>query len=197
VLDRVGSEAAIIVATPGAEPVADGGYSAAILLDGSALLGLASLRAAEEALRRWMNAAALVRPADGGGRVVVVADSSQPAVQALVRWDPATFAARELADRAELRFPPAARMAAVTGPQDAVAGLLAAVQLPSGGEVLGPLPAGDGRGSAGPPAVRYLVRAPRSAGLELARALRDGQAARSAAKEPGIVRVRLDPTDLI
>ena len=41
----------------------------------------------------------------------------QPAVQALIRWDPATFADRELAERAELRFPPAARMASVTGPR--------------------------------------------------------------------------------
>ncbi len=43
-----------------------------------------------------MNAAALVRPAGEGGSVVVVADGAQPAVQALIRWDPATFADREL-----------------------------------------------------------------------------------------------------
>jgi primosomal protein N' (replication factor Y) (superfamily II helicase) len=197
VLDRVGSEPAIVVATPGAEPVADGGYSAAILLDGWATLGLASLRAAEEALRRWMNAAALVRPADQGGSVVVVADSGQRAVQALVRWDPATFAERELAEREELRFPPAARMAAITGPPEAVAALLAMADLPTAAELLGPLPApGD---SAGPVAdqVRYLVRVPRPRGGELALTLRAAQAARSAAKEPGSVRVQLDPAALI
>ena len=62
---------AVVVATPGAEPRAAGGYAAALLLDGWALLGRPSLRAAEEALRRWLNAAALVRPAprrQGGGR---------------------------------------------------------------------------------------------------------------------------------
>ena len=47
------------------------------------------LRAAEETLRRWMAAAALVRPAAAGGRVVVGADASLPVVQALIRWDPA------------------------------------------------------------------------------------------------------------
>ena len=217
VLDRVGGDPAVVVATPGAEPVADGGYAAAVLLDGWAMLGLASLRAAEEALRRWMNAAALVRPAGQGGSVVVVADSAQPAVQALIRWDPATFADRELADRAELRFPPAARMASVSGPAAAVASLLAATTLPPGAELLGPLPAGartvDARAGAGRPrgrtgadgaatgpgteAVRYLVRVPRSQGSELALALRSGQAARSAAKEPGAVRVQLDPAELI
>ena len=142
VLDRVGGDPAVVVATPGGEPVADGGYAGAVLLDGWATLGLASLRAAEEALRRWMNAAALVRPAGQGGSVVVVADGAQPAVQALIRWDPATFADRELGERAELRFPPAARMASVSGPPGAVASLLAATTLPPGAELLGPLPAG-------------------------------------------------------
>jgi primosomal protein N' (replication factor Y) (superfamily II helicase) len=197
VLDRVGPEPAIVVATPGAEPLADGGYSAAILLDGWAMLGLASLRAAEEALRRWMNAAALVRESGQGGSVVVVADGGQPAVQALVRWDPVTFAGRELADREELRFPPAARMAAVAGQPEAVAALLAAVRLPTTAELLGPLPVPDSRASTAPGRVRYLVRVARSQGGELALALRAGQAARSAAKEPGSVRVQLDPAALV
>jgi primosomal protein N' (replication factor Y) (superfamily II helicase) len=197
VLERVGAEPAIVVATPGAEPAADGGYTAAILLDGWALLGRASLRAAEEALRRWMNAAALVRPAGKGPGVVVVADSGQRAVQALVRWDPATFAERELAEREELRFPPAARMAAITGPPEAVTALLAATELPATAELLGPLPASGQRGSPAGPAVRYLVRVARPQGGELALDLRRGQATRSAAKEPGAVRVQLDPAALI
>ena len=75
--DRVLAERAprrpeLVVATPGAEPVADGGYGAALLLDGWALLTRADLRAGEETLRRWMAAAALVRP---GGTVVVGADA--------------------------------------------------------------------------------------------------------------------------
>jgi len=212
VLDNVGSEPAVVVATPGAEPVADGGYRAAVLLDGWAMLGLASLRAAEEALRRWLNAAALVRSAADGGTVIVVADGSQPAVQALIRWDPATFAARELAERTELRFPPAARMASVAGPPDAVDALLTAAGLPGDAELLGPLAAASGqsgRARSGPAtlgddqadsdlvAVRYLVRVPRSEGSDLALALRAGQAARTAAKEPGTVRVQLDPAALI
>jgi len=211
VLATVSSEPAVVVATPGAEPVADGGYRAAILLDGWAMLGVASLRAAEEALRRWLNAAALVRPAADGGSVVVVADGSLPAVQALIRWDPATFADRELAERAELRFPPAARMASVAGPAEAVEALLAAASLPASAELLGPLPV-TSRAAGGPsPAlngtaaaarpgavgVRFLVRVPRSAGTELALALRAAQAARTAVKDPGAVRVQLDPAALI
>jgi primosomal protein N' (replication factor Y) (superfamily II helicase) len=204
VLGHVGAGPAIVVATPGAEPVADAGYSAAMLLDGWALLGRASLRAAEEALRRWMNAAALVRPAAEGGTVVVVADQAQPAVQALIRWDPATFADRELAVRAELRFPPSARMAALTGEPGVVQSLLAAAAMPAGAEVLGPVPVPGGSGtgtSAGagpePELVRYLVRVPRSAGAELAAALRAAQATRTARKEAGSLRVQLDPVALV
>ena len=79
-----------------------GGYGAALLLDGWALLGRPDLRAAEEALRRWANAVALVA---SDGTVVVGADAGLAPVQALVRWDPAGAAERELADRQELRLP--------------------------------------------------------------------------------------------
>jgi primosomal protein N' (replication factor Y) (superfamily II helicase) len=211
VLAGVPGSPAVVVATPGAEPYADGGYAAAILLDAWALLSRPSLRAAEETLRRWMNAAALVRPGPDGGSVVVVADAALPVVQALIRWDPATFADRELAERRELRFPPAARMAALSGPHSAVRALLDAAELPPGAEILGPVPVAGGdpgpvSGAAGSPdggpgpdadAVRFLVRAPRSGGTALAAVLHAGQAARTARKEPGTVRLELDPAELI
>jgi len=193
VLSEVSNDPAIVVATPAAEPWAQGGYSAAVLLDGWALLGRASLRAAEEALRRWMNAAALVRPGPAGGTVIVVADQAQPAVQALVRWDSATFADRELAARAELRFPPAARIAALTGTKDTVEALLADTAMPPDAEVLGPV-AGSQQD---PELIRYLVRVPRSEGGRLAAALHAGQAARTARKDAGQVRVQLDPASLV
>ena len=202
VIAEVPATPAVIVATPGAEPRADGGYLAAVLLDGWALLGRPSLRAAEEALRRWMNASALVRPASDGGAVVVVADAGVPAVQALIRWDPVTHAERELAERTELRFPPAARMASLTGAKDAVAGLLAAAELPAAAEVLGPVPitaagAREHGDQATGEAVRALIRVPRSMGGALAAALHAGQGVRSARKDPGAVRLQLDPAELI
>jgi primosomal protein N' (replication factor Y) len=138
VLPAVPDEPALVIATPGAEPVAR--YAAALLLDGWALLARPSLRSDEEALRRWMAAAALVRP---DGTVLIHADAALPVTQALIRWDPVTFAERTLAERADLRFPPAVRMAAVTGAAAAVASLLAAIPEPSHGhrlDVLGPVP---------------------------------------------------------
>jgi primosomal protein N' (replication factor Y) (superfamily II helicase) len=191
VIAAVPDQPALVIATPGAEPL--GRYAAALLLDGWALLSRPSLRAGEEALRRWLAAAALVR---AEGTVLVHADAALPAAQALIRWDPVGFSERELADRCELGFPPAVRMAAVTGSAAAVTSLLSGIA--PGFEVLGPVP--DERG--GPPGdepeqVRALVRAPRSRGAALARALHAAQAARSARKEGGGVRVQLDPAEVI
>jgi primosomal protein N' (replication factor Y) len=190
VLECVPGGAALVISTPGAEPVATGGYGAVLLLDSWALLTRADLRAAEEALRRWLAAAALARPASAGGRVVVVADGGLAPVQALLRWDPAWFAGRELAERRELRFPPAARMASVTGTAAAVAELLAAARLPDGAELLGPVPAGDGQ-------ERMLVRVPRSRAAALAAALHTAAGVRTARKAAQPVRLQIDPLDIL
>ena len=89
VLASVGAGPALVVSTPGAEPVADGGYGAVLLLDTWALLTRADLRATEETLRRWLGAAMLARPAADGGTVVVVCDGGLAVTQALLRFDPA------------------------------------------------------------------------------------------------------------
>jgi primosomal protein N' (replication factor Y) (superfamily II helicase) len=195
VLAAVPAEPALVIATPGAEPMASGGYAAALLLDGWALLGRPSLRAAEEAMRRWLNAAALVRPA---GPVVVLAEATQPAVQALIRWDPVTFSERELAERTELGFPPAVRMASVTGTPKAVADFVGAARLPARAEVLGPVPMETAPGRPDPAETqeRALIRIGRGDGLALARALHAAQATRSARKDGGAVRVQLDPAEV-
>ncbi|RBM18218.1 primosome assembly protein PriA [Prauserella sp. PE36] len=197
VLPEVPGEPSLVVATPGAEPVAEGGYGAALLLDGWALLGRQDLRAAEETLRRWMTAAALVRSAREGGRVVVGADAGIAPVQALVRWDPGWHAELELAERKELGFPPAVRMASFEGTPEAVAALLDEITLPEQAEVLGPVPVGevdeDGRAER----ERALVRVPRAHGRGLAAAAHAVNALRNARKEADPVRIQLDPLTLI
>ena len=192
VLATVPSGPALVVATPGAEPVAEGGYGAALLMDGWALLGRADLRAGEETLRRWMAAAALVRPAGDGGRVVVMAESELAPVQALVRWDPVWHARQELASRTELGFPPAMRLASVDGTAEVVGKFLDEFGLPESGEILGPVPldTADER-------ERALIRVPRSEGRALASAVATALAARTARKDPEQVRARLDPAELV
>jgi primosomal protein N' (replication factor Y) len=201
-VSEVADRPALVVATPGAEPRAVGGYGAALLLDSWALLGRQDLRAAEDTLRRWMAAAALVRPRRedgvGGGVVTVVAEASVPTVQSLIRWDPVGHAEAELAARTEVALPPSVHMAALDGAADAVAALLDEVHLPDGAELLGPVPLPPG--ARRPPGIatdaqvtRMLARVGREEGLALAAELRRGVAVVSARQTHEAVRVQIDP----
>jgi primosomal protein N' (replication factor Y) (superfamily II helicase) len=193
VLDTVPAQPSLVISTPGAEPVAPQGYAAALLLDGWALLARPDLRAAEEAYRRWTSAAALVQPASAGGAVFLVADPQAAAAQALVRWDPAGFAERELEQRRELDLPPAARFAGLIGVAADVDEFVAALPALNGSRVLGPLPVPDQPGRA--PMVRSVVRVPRSESAALALAVKNVTAGRSVRKLP-LVRVRVDPLQI-
>ena len=195
VLAAVDARPAIVVATPGAEPVATGGYAAVVLLDTWILLARSDLRATEEAVRRWANAAALVRPATDGGRVLCVGDASHPGLQALVRWDPSGLARREIEERQSAHLPPASRVATVTGEPADLEQALASLQLPPGAEVLGPVPVEWGRETRDDESVRYVVRVPRVSGAALSAALGALQAQRSTRKLPH-VRVEVDPAEL-
>jgi primosomal protein N' (replication factor Y) len=67
----------------------------------------AGLHAAEQALATWMEAAGWAGPRAGVGRVVVhTRDPGDPAIQALVRWDPWHFHRSERQRREEAGFPP-------------------------------------------------------------------------------------------
>lgn len=199
---EVEDKPAIVVATPGAEPrVADGGaFGAAILLDTWALLGRPDLRAAEETMAKWMVAATLVAPHGKGGEVVVVADAALPVVQHLIRWDAAGHAAVELAQRREVRFPPAVHMAAVDSPRESLNDFLDHIDLPAEVDILGPvdLPAGVDlpgewdRRTAGQ-AQRVLIRTPLSTRTALGKALRAAAVNRATRKQDLPLRIQVNP----
>lgn len=196
VLDTVPEGPQLVVATIGAEPVVPKGYGVALLLDGWALLGRADLRAAEDALRRWMTAAALVRST---GEVLVMADPALPTVQALVRWDPLGHARQELATRTEVGFPPAVRLATIDGPPKALAEFLAAACLPGGVDILGPVPlpsSPNPQPSNDTEAERMILRANRAAGAELSQALVTARVVCSAHHSQSPPRIHLDPVDI-
>ncbi len=214
VLSSVPAKPSLVISTPGAEPVAENGYSATLLLDAWASLDRPTLDASEEALRRWMAAGALTRSAVDGGVVVLCGapmHTTLPVVEALVRWDPVWFAARELAERTELSLPPTVRMAQLVGPRVAVQ---QAVELAGFGtevERLGPLPwapqvvSGAPPGSGGStqatdgtsdePRIQLLLRTALANGPALAAALAQVKALRSARKDKVAVSIRVDPTD--
>lgn len=210
VLATVPDTPALVVATVGAEPVAPGGYAAALLLDGDSLLRRENLRAGEDAVRRWFNAAALVRPAGDGGLVVITADDAA-GVGALLRWDPAGYAQRELALRRELQLPPAVRVASLTGGRTAVGHFSTAVeqQLEPRGIALrtaGPAPLILGAGPGGAPLkpgaaatedVRTLLFIPYAQAADVTRVLRAVKAAAAAKRADQPVQLRLDGVDVL
>jgi primosomal protein N' (replication factor Y) len=70
-----------------------------------------------------------------------------------------------------------------------VAEMLDAARLPAGTEILGPVPAADDQ-------ERMLLRVSRSGAPELARALHEAAAVRSARRAALPVRLQVDPSDL-
>lgn len=202
VLTEVPDAPAIVVATPGAEPhVAEGGkYGAAVLLDTWALLGRPDLRASEETMAKWMGAATLVAPHGNGGEVVVVADPALPVVQHLIRWDAAGHAAAELAQRREVRFPPAVHMAAVDSPRDSLADFLEHIDLPADVDILGPVDVPPGAELPGEwderavgSAQRVLIRTPLSTRTALGKALRAAAVNRATRKQDLPLRIQVNP----
>ncbi|HIZ36638.1 MAG TPA: primosomal protein N' [Candidatus Ruania gallistercoris] len=193
VLPLVENSPQLVVATPGAEPRTEEGYAAGLLLDAAVFTARPELGAGIEALRRWMRAAALVRPS---ARVMLLGHGAPVPVQALVRWDPVGYAERELDERSELEFPPLVRMASVTGDASAVRGLTRRLELPPSGVLLGPVQTAEPE-PGGEPQLQVLARVAREDGAALARTLAQAQAIRSARKESGLLRVRLDPDRLV
>lgn len=197
VLDGVGEQPALIVATPGAEPPASHGYAAAVLLDAHLQLERPDLRAAEETLRRWLNAVALVRPGEAGGTVCAVGPSQIRPLQALVRLDAPGHAERELADRVAAGYPPAVRFVTVEGPVGALHELAELLPRTPGTQVLGPVelltPLAVGQEE---PHWQTSLRIPLAEGAEQIAGLKGAMAVRSARKLSGALRVRVDPARL-
>ena len=184
--DEIEPGRVLVLATPGAEPQVAGGYDVVVLLDTWLMTGRDDIRVEEEAHRRWFNALALAGPE---AMAVAVGDASM--LQALVRSDPAGFAARELAGRAETHLPPTARLATVDADDDVLDALAARTWTPHT-EVLGPVPVDPRDDTAGQ---RLILRTPRREGAQLAAELKTVAAERSAAKQTGL-RIQVDPQSL-
>ena len=201
VLNQVSDRPALVVATPGAEPIAAAGYAAALLLDAETSTAGIGLDVEVTALRRWLVAAHLVRSTNDGGQVLLVGDGAPGPTGALVRFDPARFAARTLDERGALALPPATRFAVITGDPHAVAAVVGRVELATEANTLGPTSINpDAVPAPGslfvPDQVRVLVRVPTTQGDALAQQLHASLAVRSARRETGKVKVQLDPDEL-
>ncbi|WP_336991743.1 hypothetical protein [Leucobacter sp. VD1] len=190
--ESVDARPALVVATRGAEPLAAGGYRAVVLLDAERLLSIETLRAGEDCLRWWENAAALTAP-DG---ICLMASGGGPVVRAFVTGRTEEWLHGELRDRHALRYPPAVRVASVSGgPEEVDRALQQLAGLP-GVDHLGPTPIPPG-GPAKTPAglVRAIVRFDYGQGAEVATRLRGalvadaaGSSSRTRGRAPGRAR---------
>lgn len=183
--DAVTDEPAIVVATPGGEPKAEHGYAGLLVLDAELTLARADVRAPEEAMRRWMNALALVRSPREGGAALIVGADLHPAVQALARCDAVGLATRELEDRTQARLSPAVRLARVTGEPAPLNAFLSNVAW-DGVEILGPTEIREERWAA-------LLRTDLAQGRHFVAQLKHAAAIRSAKKQGGILQYQVDP----
>lgn len=190
--ERVDARPAIVVATRGAEPLAAGGYRAVVLLDAERLLSIETLRAGEDCLRWWENAAALTAP-DG---VCLMASGGGPVVRAFVTGRADEWLHGELRDRHALRYPPAVRVASVSGGPEEVQRALQQLESLPGVDHLGPTPLPPGGIAKTPQGlVRAIVRFDYGHGAEVARRLRGalvsdaaGSASRTRGRAPGRAR---------
>ncbi|MDQ1128508.1 primosomal protein N' [Microbacterium sp. SORGH_AS_0888] len=165
---QVEGRPALVVATRGAEPLADGGYRAVLLLDGDRMLLAEDLRIGEFCLRWWSDAAALVAP----GAPVHLVGVTGPVARALATWTQPAYARSELAERAPLKMPPAVRVASLEGSPASVSQALETLRAEVPGlapdAVIGPArqPGED------PPLDRALVRFEYAQGSVVCRSLR-------------------------
>lgn len=194
-LEDVDGRKRLIIATPGAEPVAEDGYAAGLVLDAYAIVGRPELWAPEEAFRRWMNVLGLIRPT---GSLTIVGVDEPTIAQALIRRDPFGFVSRILDEREMLGFFPSKCIVAIDGKRDNVEEFISQVTIPTRCEPLG-LAARSGRDvqkSHGADPVRALYRCEWDAAPALIGQIKATQISRSA-KHAGTVSVRVNPQQLL
>lgn len=183
IVSEITNEPALVIATPGAEPLVIGGkYQAAVILDPELSLGRADLRAEEESFFRWMRVFALV---EAGAAGVITMPDTYEISQLLIKFDPLGFAKRELKSRNEAQLTPSFSTFEIFLPS----GVWAGDKAPVSARVLGPVPVSADES-------RILVTCSRSDATEVALWLKGLVAKHSSSKKPGQMKVRRDPIPL-
>ena len=190
--DRVSDEHCIVVATPGASPIAERGYSAVVILNALSFFSHDDLAAGERARELLFETSALVR---ADGQVLIAIDDSHPVVAALTQWSPATMIQRELRERAELNLAPFAASAYLRVPTkeatQLATGLRSAIssgRLNSAISILGPVELEDFES-------KIVLQYAHEYSEEVAQFLRELQRKRGIAKK-SLLHIRINPYSL-
>jgi primosomal protein N' (replication factor Y) len=101
--DSVSSDPALVISTPGVEPIAESGYAAVIMLQVDRFLSSSASNGIERAYSNLFAAGALI---SDSGVIALVSDDGSPITSALTTWNPATISKREIEQRISLQLPP-------------------------------------------------------------------------------------------
>jgi primosomal protein N' (replication factor Y) len=191
-IKEVTGKSSLVIATQGMAPRCEGGYSAAVLLEGGSFYSYSDLRGQERSREAFFEAAGQVKT---GAPVLVAIDSSHPINAALASWNPAHMYKRELTDLESLDLPPFTRSLTVdlnTSEASTVAeGFKKALldsRIPASTKVLGPsLRSGD--------RARIILTASESDFSDLTQFVGEFVKHRAIAKKEAI-QVRIDPYTL-
>ena len=101
--DVVSNQPALVISTPGAEPIAENGYAAVVILQVDRFLSASASNGVEVAYSNFFSAGALI---SDSGLIALVHDDGAPITSALATWNPATISKREIEQRIQLQLPP-------------------------------------------------------------------------------------------
>lgn len=190
--NQIEAKPGLVLATPGAIPQVDGGYSAVVVLDGLRFFSHTDLRSQERARELFAEAASLISPR---GSILMVIDDSHPIVAAVARWNIAPLLKRELSQCFELELPPSVSSCVLVMEQEISAqvatGLRKALsqdRLPSSTRIYGPTEISKGQ-------AKIVLHVATSAQQSLTDVVHELQRRRSIAKKE-LFTLRVDPYSL-
>jgi primosomal protein N' (replication factor Y) len=190
--ESVEAKPALVLATPGAQPIAQGGYAAVVVLDAIRFFSHTDINGQERARELLFETASLISK---DGQVLLVLDDSHPVIAAIARWNVAPLLKRELAQREELMLPPSVMSAVIVveqpSAQSIVSGLgkaLADGRLPTSTRIFGAtlLPKGM---------AKIVMHVSHNQSSDLSSILHELQRKRSISKKD-LLTLRIDPYSL-
>lgn len=190
--EKIDNKPALVLATPGAQPDVESGYSAVVVLDGMRFFAHTDLRSAERARELFLETSALISPT---GKVLLVIDESHPICASIARWNVAPLLKRELSERKELYLPPYVTSAVLVMDQSAASQIVSGLnkakeqgRLPATSRVFGPVIIGKGQ-------AKIVIHVDNSEAGALISAVHELQRRRSISKKE-VFTLRINPYSL-
>ncbi len=192
IIDVLNDFKGIVIATPGAIPQIDQGYSRIAILEGDSYFSQSDIRSHERAREMFFSSASHLA---SNGKMLLVVDDSNPIIGALASWKPSIIAQRELRERSDVFLPPFSRALTLDSESSEMGSILKGLQaavdqgrLPVSTKILGPLLIANGNS-------RIILTTPVEHGEELIRLIHEFQRKRSASRKL-LSNLRIDPYSL-